>query len=353
MNKNIKIANRSIGEGCRPFVIAELSGNHQQSYALAIEMIEAAAASGADAIKLQTYTADSMTLELDHDEFLISDENSLWQGESLHELYQKAATPYEWHEGLFAHAKQLGLIAFSSPFDEDAVDFLESLDVPCYKIASFENTDLSLIRKVAKTGKPVIISTGMASVAEIEEAFKAAREVGCEELILLKCTSAYPAPSKDINLQTILDMKTRFDCLIGLSDHTVGSDIAIAASALGAVVIEKHFVLDRTLGGVDAAFSLEPRELRCMVDSIKNVSLAMGGINYGDTKSDTDAKRYRRSLYISESIQAGEKVSVQNLRTVRPGLGLAPKYAENILGRTAKNYISKGTAVSWDLFIDE
>jgi len=353
MIKNIKIAKRSIGEGCRPFVIAELSGNHQQSFELAIKMIDAAAASGADAIKLQTYTADSMTLDLGCDEFLISEESSLWKGESLHALYQKAATPYEWHEGLFAHAKQLGLIAFSSPFDEDAVDFLEGLNVPCYKIASFENTDLSLIRKVAQTGKPIIISTGMASVAEIEEALQAAQEAGCKELILLKCTSAYPAPAEDIHLQTILDMKTRFDCLVGLSDHTVGTDIAIAASALGAVVIEKHFVLDRTQGGVDAAFSLEPSELRRMVDSIQNVSMAMGSVNYGETKSDTDAKRYRRSLYISESIQAGEKVSDENLRTVRPGLGLAPKYADDILGRTAKNLIPKGTAVTWDLFLEE
>ncbi len=353
MSKKINIGGLSVGGGNKPFIIAELSGNHQQSYELAIKMIEVAAEAGADAIKLQTYTADSMTLDIARDEFLIQESDSLWKGKSLHELYQEAATPYEWHESLFAHAKALGLIAFSSPFDESAVDFLEGLNVPCYKIASFENTDLPLIRKIAKTGKPVIISTGMASLSEIEDMVNTVRQAGCEQLILLKCTSAYPAPPEDANLATMADMALRFRCEVGLSDHSVGIEIALAATALGAAVIEKHFVLNRDDGGVDAAFSIEPHELKKLVVESKRVAGAVGNINYGCTDSDQKAKKYRRSLYISQSLESGDIVSEDNLRIVRPGLGLPPKYYDQVIGRKVKHSIIKGTPVRWDLFSSE
>ena len=350
MNKTINLRGRNIGHGYKPFIITELSGNHQQSYELALKMIEAAAEAGVDAIKLQTYTADSMTLDIAENEFLIQEQSSLWKGESLHALYQKAATPYEWHEGLFKRADDLGLLAFSSPFDEAAVDFLETLNVPCYKIASFENTDLSLIRKAASTGKPLIISTGMASLIEIEETVSAAQEADCKDIVLLKCTSNYPAPPEDINLATIPDLAKHFDCVTGLSDHTRGTEIAVASVALGASVIEKHFVLDRTLGGVDAEFSLEPAEMKNLVDQSQCVFHALGKVNYGETPSDSQAKRYRRSVYVAADISAGECLTTQNIRIIRPGLGLAPKYFDELLGRKAKQFIAKGTPASWDLF---
>ena len=350
MTAEINIAGRVIKEGKPPFIIAELSGNHQQSYEMAIKMIDAAAKAGVDAIKLQTYTADSMTLDIETDEFLIKEQSSLWKGQSLHSLYNRAATPYDWHKGLFEYARSLGLAAFSSPFDEQAVDFLESLDVPCYKIASFENVDLSLIRKVAKTGKPMIISTGMASLIELEEAVSTAREAGCNDLILLKCTSAYPSPAEDINLATMRDMSKRFLCPVGLSDHSLGIEVALAATALGAQVIEKHFVLNRKEGGVDAEFSLEPLELKQLVDQSKRISLAVGGVNYGDTKSDLEAKRYRRSIYIAKDIPSGTRIAAEHIRVVRPGLGLAPKFYDALLGKTASASLKKGMPTSWDLF---
>jgi len=352
MTRLADIANQKFEGVGGPFVIAELSGNHQQSYDLAIAMVEAAAAAGVDAIKLQTYTADSMTLDLDQAEFVISEKDSLWKGESLHSLYTKAATPYSWHEGIFKRAKELGLLAFSSPFDEAAVDFLEQLAVPCYKIASFENNDFALIEKAASTGKPVIISTGMASISEIEDMVAVVKKFGRAPPILLKCTSAYPAPNSDTNLSTLSDMSERFGCAIGLSDHTLGSDVAVAATALGATVIEKHFVLDRDEGGVDAAFSLEPSEMAELVNRCRRVREAVGEVNYGETASDVSAKRYRRSLYITETVREGEVVSAKHLRSIRPGLGLAPKYLDRIIGKIAKQDIPKGTAVSWDLFSD-
>jgi N-acetylneuraminate synthase len=350
MSTWIEIAGKKIGQGLPPFIIAELSGNHQQSYALAVAMIEAAAKAGAHAIKLQTYTPDSMTLAVNRGEFVIQDADSLWRGEALYDLYQKAATPYAWHEGLFKRARELGLIAFSSPFDAAAVDFLEGLDVPCYKIASFENTDLPLIKRIAETGKPIIMSTGMASVEELQESVDAARTAGCRELILLKCTSAYPSPAEDIHLATMQDMRERFGCPVGLSDHTTGIEIALAATALGASVIEKHFVLDRQAGGVDAAFSVEPAELESLVRQSQRVFDALGAVNYGQTHSDQTAKFYRRSLYVSQDIKAGETATPDNIKIVRPGLGIAPKYYEQLLGKIARQHLQKGTPVHWDLF---
>ncbi len=349
MNNTIQIESTTIGEGCKPFIIAELSGNHQQSYDLAISMIDAAAKAGAHAIKLQTYTADSMTLNLDKDEFVIHDKDSLWAGESLYALYEKAATPYDWHRGLFDHARKLGLIAFSSPFDEAAVDFLETLDVPCYKIASFENTDIPLIRRIAQTGKPIIMSTGMASLDELEESVNVIQASGCKELILLKCTSAYPSPAEDINLATLSDLKNRFSCLVGLSDHTTGIEISLAACALGACVVEKHFVLDPGAGGVDAAFSIEPPQLQALVEQSQRIVLALGKVDYGNTNSDKEAKYYRRSIYISEDIKQGETLTAKNVKVIRPGLGLAPRFYDQILGKKAKLAITKGTPLAWEL----
>ena len=349
MKQSFKIESRLVGEGCEPFIIAELSANHQQSYELAISIIEAAANAGAHAIKLQTYTADSMTLNIDKDEFVIREKNSLWVGESLYALYEKAATPYDWHRGLFDHAKKLGLIAFSSPFDEAAVDFLETLNVPCYKIASFENTDIPLIRRIAQTGKPIIMSTGMASLEELEESVGVLRDSGCKELILLKCTSAYPSPAEDINLATLADLKKHFSCIVGLSDHTTGIEISLAACALGANVIEKHFVLDRSAGGLDAAFSIEPDELETLVVQSKRIRAAIGKVDYGNTTSDKKAKYYRRSIYASQDIHIGESLSANNIKVIRPSLGLAPKYYDQVIGKLAKTAISKGTPLSWDL----
>lgn len=350
MSTLIEIDGRKVGAGQPPFIIAELSGNHQQSYDTAIAMIDAAAAAGAHAIKLQTYTADSMTLDVEAGEFVISEADSLWQGEALYRLYQKAATPYEWHEGLFKRARDSGMLAFSSPFDSEAVDFLESLEVPCYKVASFENTDLPLIRRIARTGKPIIMSTGMASLSELQESVTAAREAGCKDLILLKCTSAYPSPAEDIHLASLADLRQRFGCPVGLSDHTTGVEIALAATALGAAVIEKHFVLSRAAGGVDAAFSLEPAELELLVQQSQRVFAALGTVNYGQTESDRTARFYRRSIYVSRNIKAGEAASTDNIKIVRPGLGLAPKYFEQILGKIARQDLAKGTPVSWEVF---
>ena len=346
MNEVI-IGGRRIGQDQPPLVIAELSGNHSQQLELALQMVEQAAKAGAHAIKLQTYTAESMTLDADTDDFVIQEEDSLWRGESLHSLYQKAATPYEWHEALFAKAKELGLLAFSSPFDEAAVDFLETLDVPCYKIASFELTDLPLIAKAAATGKPMIMSTGMASLAEIEEAVGCARAAGCQQLVLLKCTSTYPAEPINTNLNTIPHMAQAFGCQLGLSDHTAGIGASVAAVALGATVIEKHFVLDRNAGGVDAAFSLEPNELAALVTETHRAWQALGTVRYGGTQAEEKSKQYRRSIYVSQDIKAGQTLSRDNLRIVRPAFGLAPKHIATVVGMTAKVDLAKGTPLHW------
>jgi pseudaminic acid synthase len=348
-SKGILIADRKIALTEKPFVIAELSGNHNQSLALAFDMIEAAAEAGADAIKLQTYTADTMTLDSESDDFQIFEESNLWKGNSLYKLYQKAYTPWEWHQALFEKAKTLGLIAFSSPFDISAVDFLETLDVPCYKIASFENNDIPLIKHIAKTGKPVIISTGMASLAEVSEAVSTLKENGCSQMILLKCTSAYPASPSQANLKTIQHLRDTFQCEVGISDHTLGIGVALAGVALGASVIEKHFVLSRDAGGVDAAFSLEPNELKSLVIESRSAALAGGSILYGGDSSEQDSKKYRRSIYISKDIKTGELLSADNIKIVRPGLGLAPKHYDSVIGQKIAHGASKGTALSWEL----
>ncbi len=348
--QKIKIARTEIGDGCKPFIVAELSGNHQQDYALAERMIEAAADAGADAIKLQTYTPETMTLNLHSDDFMVNEKNSLWEGESLYELYGKASTPWEWHKPLFDKANLLGMVAFSSPFDETAVDFLETLDVPCYKIASFENNDLPLIKKVATTGKPVIVSTGMASESEIQELMATIRDTGNEQIILLKCTSNYPADASDSNLATIDHMRNTYNCLVGLSDHSNGISVSLAGVALGACLVEKHFVLERQQGGVDAAFSLEPDELHDLVTETEKVAAAIGTIQYGGSENEQKSKKYRRSIYCSHQIQMGEMLTEDNIRIIRPGLGLAPKYYAQILGKKATQNISRGTAIHWDLF---
>lgn len=341
------IANRPIGHEHAPFVIAEMSGNHNQSLDRALEIVEAAAASGAHAIKLQTYTADTMTLPVKTGEFFIDDERSLWHGHSLHELYQIAHTPWDWHEPILTRAKELGIIAFSTPFDETAVEFLESLDTPCYKIASFENADLPLVRKVAATGKPVIVSTGMATLAELDETVRTLREGGCNDIVLLKCTSTYPASPENTNLNTIPHLRELFGTEVGLSDHTHGIGAGVAAVALGATVIEKHFTLSRAEGGVDSAFSMESAEMAALVTETERAWQALGGIHYGPTAAEKSSVRFRRSIYIAQDVKAGDVLTPENLRVIRPGYGLEPKYYEILLGRRINTDLTKGTAMDW------
>ncbi|NGQ95646.1 pseudaminic acid synthase [Brevibacillus sp. SYP-B805] len=347
---SILVEGRHIGRNARPFIIAEMSGNHNQSLERALEIVEAAAKAGAHALKIQTYTADTMTLNLDEREFFINHPDNLWKGKSLYNLYKEAYTPWEWHKPIFDRCRELGIIGFSTPFDETAVDFLESLDVPLYKIASFENIDLPLIQRVARTGKPIIISTGMASIAELDEAVRAARDAGCKDLILLKCTSTYPATPDDSNILTIPHMRELFNVEVGLSDHTMGVGVAVASVALGATVVEKHFTLRRADGGVDSAFSLEPEEFHSLVIETERAWKSLGKICYGPTEKEKASLAYRRSLYIVEDVKAGEILTEQNVRAIRPGAGLAPKYRDLLLGRTVKRDIPKGTPVSWDLF---
>jgi len=337
------------GNHRKPFIIAEMSGNHNQSLERALAIVDAAAQAGADAIKLQTYTADTMTLDLTSAEFTIQNANSIWRGQSLHALYSIAHTPWEWHAPIMERARARGMICFSSPFDASAVDFLESLDAPVYKIASFECIDLPLIRRVAQTGKPVIISTGMATIVEIAEAVEAARSGGCRDLTLLKCTSTYPATPENTNVRTIPHLRELFGCSVGLSDHTMGIGAAVAAVALGAVVIEKHFTLARADGGVDSAFSLEPAELRSLVVETERAWLSLGAIQYGPTAAEEPARSRRRSLYVVNDLKAGDRLSAQTVRAIRPGLGLPPKYLEQILDRQVKCDVARGTPLSWDL----
>lgn len=345
----LKLGDRWISRSDSPFIIAEMSGNHNQSLERALKIVDEAAKAGADAIKLQTYTADSMTLNLHEREFLISDPQSLWSGRSLYDLYQEAATPWAWHEPIFNRCRELGLLGFSTPFDARAVDFLEDLQVPAYKIASFENVDLPLIEKVAATGKPLIISTGMASISELDEAVRCARKAGCRELILLKCTSSYPASPKDSNLLTIPHLQQLFSCPVGLSDHTRGIGAAIAAVALGAVVVEKHFTLSREDGGVDAAFSLEPRELRLLVRETKQAWQGLGRVAYGPTEKEQKSLIFRRSLYIVEDMEKGDSLNSENVRAIRPGLGLPPKFYQQLLGKKINQRVKRGTPLTWDL----
>jgi len=346
---SFKIGHRAIGLDAPPFVIAEMSGNHNQSLDRALAIVDAAAKAGAHALKLQTYTADTMTLDIDDGEFRISDPDSLWADTSLYALYQQAHTPWEWHAPIFERAKSHGMLAFSSPFDETAVDFLESLEVPAYKIASFENTDLPLIRKAASTGKPLIISTGMATVAELDESVRAARAAGCRDLILLKCTSTYPASPLNTHLRTIAHMRELFGCEVGLSDHTMGVGAAVAAVALGASVVEKHFTLDRSAGGVDASFSLEPAELASLVTETERAWQALGQVQYGATVAEQKSLVYRRSLYVVRDVAAGEALTRDNVRAIRPGLGLAPRHLETVLGRSARRPLARGMALDWSM----
>jgi pseudaminic acid synthase len=347
--KDIKIDGKSIGKNHPPFVIAEMSGNHNQSLERALEIVEAVAKTGAHALKIQTYTPDTMTLDLDEREFHISDPKSLWAGNSLYQLYGEAYTPWEWHKPIFDRARELGIIAFSTPFDDTAVNFLEGLDVPCYKIASFENTDLPLIRRVAATGKPLIISTGMASIAELDDTVRAAREAGCKDLILLKCTSTYPASAGNTNILTIPHMRELFGCEVGLSDHTMGVGVSVASVALGATVIEKHFTLNRSDGGVDSTFSMEPAEMAQLVVETERASQALGVVSYGATDAEKKSIVFRRSLYVVHDIKAGDVLTNKNVRAIRPGLGLPTKYLPQIINRVAKQDIKRGTALSWDL----
>ena len=348
---SFQIGERWIGREHKPFIIAEMSGNHNQSLERALHLVELAAEAGVDAVKLQTYTPDTITLDVHTGEFFISNEKDLWKGQSLYQLYEKAYTPWEWHKPIFDKCRQLGLIAFSSPFDETAVDFLETLNVPAYKVASFENVDIPLIKKVARTGKPIIISTGMASAAELDEAIRAVKEEGNDQLILLKCTSTYPATPQNSNLATIPHLRDLFGTEVGLSDHTMGIGVAVAAVTLGATVVEKHFTTSRAEGGVDAAFSMEPHELRLLVEETERAWQSIGHIQYGPTEAEKPSLANRRSLYIGENMKAGDVFTVKNLRNVRPGLGLETKYYDLIIGKKIKVDAVKGTALSWDLLL--
>ncbi len=345
----INIAGRKIGQDQPPFVIAEMSGNHNQSLERALAIVDAAAKTGAHALKIQTYTPDTMTLDLDEREFRVTDSKSLWKGVSLYKLYEEASTPWEWHEAIFNRARTLGMIPFSTPFDESSVNFLETLGVPCYKIASFENTDLPLIRKVAATGKPLIISTGMASIAELDETVRTARDTGCKEIILLKCTSTYPATPESTNLNTIPHLRELFKCEVGISDHTMGIGVSVASVSLGASVIEKHFTLNRADGGVDSSFSMEPSEMTGLVIESERAWKALGCIEYGPTEAEKKSLQYRRSLYVVKDVAAGELFTNENIRAIRPGLGLPPKYIDIFIGKRAGKKIKRGTALSWEI----
>ncbi len=343
-----KIQDRQIGLQARPYLIAEMSGNHNQSLDRALEIVDAAAASGADAIKLQTYKAETMTLNVRAPGFVIEDEKSLWNGRQLYELYEEAHTPWEWHAPIMQRAAAHGLHCFSTPFDDTAVDFLESLNVPAYKIASFENTDLPLIRKVASTGKPMIISTGMATVAEIDEAIRAAKQAGCQDIVILKCTSTYPATPENTNIRTIANMRETFGCEVGLSDHTMGCGVAVASVAMGAVVIEKHFTLRRADGGVDSAFSLEPDEFRMLRAETDRAWQSLGSICYGGTDAEDKSLIFRRTLYVARDMEAGDVFTPENLRAVRPGYGLPPKFLNTVLGKRINQDVLAGTPLRWD-----
>lgn len=347
--KEFKIGGIPIGSDHKPFVIAEMSGNHNQSLDNALSIVDAAADAGAHAIKLQTYTPDTLTIDVSNNEFFISDPKSLWSGRSLYNLYKEAYTPWEWHQAIFDRAKERNVICFSTPFDATAVDFLEELDVPAYKIASFENNHLPLLKKVAATGKPVIMSTGISNLADIELAVRTLKENGCSQLILLKCTSTYPATPTTTNLATIPHMAAMFDCHVGLSDHTLGTGVAVASVALGARVIEKHFTLDRSEGGVDASFSMEPSEFKTLVQETERAFEGLGKVHYGILPDELKSKTFKRSIYIVQDIQKGEILTEENIRIIRPGLGLEPKYFNIVLGKTLNQSVQRGTALTFEL----
>ena len=346
--KDIKVGGKWIGQNHRPFIIAEMSGNHNQSLERALQIIDAAADSGVDALKIQTYKAETMTLDITEGDFYINDDKSLWKGRSLYELYEEAHTPWEWHKAIFDHCKKRNVLCFSTPFDTTAVDFLEELEVPFYKIASFENTDIPLIKKVAQTGKPMIISTGMASVSELELSVKTARNNGCKDIILLKCTSTYPADPSNTNISTIKHMRELFGVQVGLSDHTMGIGVACASVAFGATVVEKHFTLSRAEGGVDSAFSLEPAELKSLVIETERAWQSLGQVTYGCAKNEEKSKAFRRSIYICDDLKAGDILTEKNLRCIRPGFGLPPKHYERLLGQKVKKEVKKGTPMKFE-----
>jgi pseudaminic acid synthase len=350
MISSFKIGDFLISEESKPFVIAEMSGNHNQSLGKAIEIVDAAADAGAHGLKIQTYTADTMTIPHDKGLFNIDDPKSLWYGKTLHELYKIAYTPWEWHQAIFDRARERGLVPFSTPFDSTSVDFLESLNVSVYKIASFENKDLPLLRKVASTGKPVIMSTGATTLTDLAESVATLRKYGCENLVLLKCTSTYPASEENTNLRTISHMSELFNCYVGLSDHTAGIGAAVASVAFGSKIIEKHFTISRSEGGVDSSFSIEPNELSALVIESERAFKSLGKIQYDLLEDEKASLRFKRSVYVVEDIKTGEAYTEKNIRIIRPGDGLLPKYYDNIIGRVAKVNIEKGTPFNWDLF---
>ena len=347
-----QIAEKEIGDNNPTFIIAELSANHMNDFDIAVKTIEAMAEAGADAVKFQTFTPDTITIDCDNEYFQIK-QGTVWDGQVLHELYEDAYMPWEWQPKLKKIAEDLGLIAFSSPFDKTSVDFLEDMNVPAYKIASFEITDIPLIEYVASKGKPIIISTGIASFEDIELTIQTCLDAGNNQVALLKCTSSYPAPLDEINLNTIPDMIEKFDCIIGLSDHTLGGDVSTAAVALGANIIEKHFILDRKMGGPDSEFSMEPHEFKQMVDSIRNVEKALGKVNYELSDKMKANREFSRSLFVVEDIKKGSVITEDNVRSIRPGFGLHPKYLNEILGKKVNQNLNKGTPFEWSFIEDE
>jgi pseudaminic acid synthase len=347
--KTIRIGDFQIGNNYPPFIIAEMSGNHNHSIDQALKIVAAAAKSGAHALKLQTYTPDTLTIDVATDDFFISDNGSLWKGNSLYELYKKAYTPWEWHELIFKRAKELGILCFSTPFDETAVDFLETLNVPAYKIASFENNHLPLLKKVAKTGKPVIISTGLSKLNDIQLAVDTLRTNGCMDIILLKCTSTYPATPENTNLLTIPHMSQLFDCHVGLSDHTMGIGVSVASIGLGARVIEKHFTIDRSEGGVDSTFSLEPNEFKSLVEESNKAFHALGSIHYGILPDELKSIKFKRSIYIVKDLNEGDILTPDNIRIIRPGNGISPSLFDDFIGKKINKSVKRGTALSFDL----
>lgn len=346
MDKKIRIGNRYVGEGERTFIVAEISANHKQDYERARAIIRAAKEAGADAVKLQTYTADTITLNCDNEYFQIT-QGTIWDGTTLHKLYETAYTPWDWQPKLKQYANELGLECFSSPFDETAVDFMHEMDMPAYKVASFEINDIPLLRKIAGMGKPVILATGIAYLEDIERAVRVCKEEGNEQVILLKCTSTYPSPYEDMNLRVIPNMAEVFDCITGLSDHSMGVTAAVAGVALGAKMVEKHFTLARSDGGPDAAFSMEPAEFKQMVDEIRIVEKALGRVTYELTEKQKKSREDGRSLFVVQDIRAGEKLTKENVRSIRPAFGMHTMYYDSILGKRAKTDIKKGTPLDW------
>lgn len=344
----IEISDRRVGPGQPTYLVAEMSANHRQDFDQAVKLIEAAKAAGADAIKLQTYTPDTITIDSDNQYFRIS-KGTLWEGRKLYDLYGEAYTPWDWHSRLQAIAAKLNLDFFSTPFDDSAVDFLEGMNVPVYKIASFEIVDLPLLRRVARTGKPIILSTGMATLAEIDEAVRTIRNEHSAPLALLKCTSAYPAPPEEMNLRTIPHLAEAFNLPVGLSDHTLGVSVAVAAVSLGACLIEKHFTLSRHVSGPDGLFSLEPQEFKEMVEAVRTAERALGKVSYEVTEREAASRNFRRSLFVVQDMRAGESFTLENVRSIRPGYGLHTRYLESVLGRRANQDIPGGTPLSWEL----